>query len=354
MRALVVLDERWYSALTDLGVKIARSISGECSVAVAAIPGYPAWKVAGELGFKRFGIEDPRRGLPFKPFLSLKKTVEEFKPQVLFTIRGDEMLFGALLKKRFGFKLFRLHGHSKGVRESFLNRELHRRFVDGVVVSSRKLVNSVISELPKIFVPGIVDTEVFSFSREGRELFRKELKVGNRKLIGVVGRLDPVKGHRLFLRALSLLKREDYVAAVVGEEKNEKLEDLKKLSAELGISDRVVFIPERLPSISHFMSACDLAVVPSVGSEVIARAPLEFMACRTPVVSTNVGVLPEVIRPPYGLSVSADERSLSAAINSFLSKDLKKLGKIAEEVADEKFSFKALSPVIRSFICGGV
>ncbi len=354
MRVLAVLDERWDSALTDLGFKVARALSEECPVAVAAIPDSPAWKRAQGQGFELFPIEDPRKSLPFKPFSSLKSAVQKFSPRVLFTIRGDETLFGAVLKKRFGFKLFRLHGEAKGVKNTFLNRELHRRFVDGVIVSSRKLVNEVIAPLPKIFIPGMVDTEVFRFSEDGRREFREKLKAKNRKLIGVVGRLDPVKGHRLFLKAISLLKRDDFLAVIVGEEKNEKLKDLKTLAQTLGVSEKVIFIPERVSPISHFMSACDLAVVPSVGSEVIARVPLEFMACRTPVVSTNAGVLPEIITPPYGIAVNPDELSLSKAINTFLSKDLKKLGKIAEEVADEKFSFKALSPDVREFICGRV
>ncbi len=354
MKALVVLDERWNSALTDLGLKVARALSEKCIVSVAAIPGFPAYRIAKEIGFNVLSIEDPRKGLPFKAFFSFKRAVETFKPHVVFTIRGDEMLFGALLKNRYGYRLFRLHGQAKGVRNTFLNRELHRRFVDGVIVSSKRLVNDVIAPLPKIFIPGIVDKETFRFSEEGRKKFREKLNAGNRKLIGVVGRLDPVKGHRLLLKALSLLKRDDFLAVIVGEEKNEKLEDLKNLVKTLGVSEKVLFIPERISPISDFMSACDLAVVPSVGSEVIVRAPLEFMACRTAVVSTNVGALPEVILPPYGTTVPPDEHSLSKAIDKFLSSDLEKLGKIAQEVAYEKFSFKALSPAVCRFICGRV
>jgi len=354
VRALVVLDERWNSALTDLGLKVARAISEKCSVSVAAIPGFPAYRIAKELSFNVLPIEDPRKGLPFRAFFSFKRAVDYFRPHVVFTIRGDEMLFGALLKNRYGYRLFRLHGQAKGVRNTFLNRELHRRFVDGVIVSSRRLVNEVISPLPKIFIPGMVDTAVFKFSEEGRKKFREKFNVGKRKLIGVVGRLDPVKGHRLFLKALSLLKRDDFLAVIAGEEKNEKLKDLKNLVRTLGVSDKVVFFPKKISPISHFMSACDLAVVPSVGSEVIVRAPLEFMACRTAVVSTNVGALPEVILPPYGITVPPDEHSLSEAIDRFLSSDLEKLGKIAQEVADEKFSFKALSPAVCRFVCGRV
>jgi glycosyltransferase involved in cell wall biosynthesis len=226
--------------------------------------------------------------------------------------------------------------------------------VDGVIVSTKKFINSVISSVPKLTIHGIVDTEVFSFSESGRRAFRERLKVGERKLIGIVGRLDPVKGHRLLLRAISKLRRDDFVLAVVGEEKNTKLSELKELSKKLNISDRVIFIGKRIERISDFMSACDLAVVPSVGSEVVVRAPLEFMACKTAVVSTNVGALPEVIRPPFGVAVEPDEEKLSSAINRFLDVDLEKLGELAREVAVEKYSFSSLSPVINSFILNRV
>jgi glycosyltransferase involved in cell wall biosynthesis len=350
VRALVVLDERWDSALTDLGFKVALSLLKECNVSIAALKNSPAWKKAQEEGIPLFEIADPRKGLSLKPFLTFKESVKKFKPNLVVTIRGDEMLFGALLKKSFGYRLFRIHGSARGVRNSLLNRFIHRKFVDGVIVSTKKFINSVISSVPKLTIHGIVDTEVFSFSESGRRAFRERLKVGKRKLIGIVGRLDPVKGHRLLLSAISKLRRDDFVLAVVGEEKNTKLSELKELSKKLNISDRVIFIGKRIERISDFMSACDLAVVPSVGSEVVVRAPLEFMACKTAVVSTNVGALPEVIRPPFGVAVEPDEEKLSSAINRFLDVDLEKLGELAREVAVEKYSFSSLSPVINSFI----
>ena len=349
MRALIVLDERWDSALTDLGIKVGLSLS--CEVAFAVLKGKPAHERLKGKGYPLYFIEDPRKGLPFKAFFSLKRALTHFNPHAVITIRGDELLFSALLKSSLNYSLYRIHGEQKGVRNTALNRLLHKRLVDGVIVSSKKLINPVIEGLRKLIVPGLVDAEEFFPDEEGAEEFRRRLGVGGKKLIGVVGRLDPVKGHDLFLRALSLLKRDDWVAVVVGEEKNTKLSELRSLAKSLGISDRVIFIPERLKSVRALMSACHLGVVPSKGSEVILRAPLEFMACGTPVVSTSVGALPEVVKPPYGLSVPPTPESLSSAIDSFLDKDLKKLGQVAREVAVENYSLKANAPLIDSFIC---
>ncbi|TCK02850.1 glycosyltransferase family 4 protein [Phorcysia thermohydrogeniphila] len=350
MRKLVVLDERWNSALTDLGVKIASVLEGK--VACAVLKGFPAEKRCKELGIPTFYIEDPRKKFPLSPFLSLKKVIETFRPQVVLTIRGDEMLFSALLKKRFSFRLYRLHGEAKGIRESFLNKFLHERYVDGVILSSRKALNSVVVNLPKLFVPGAVDVEKFRFSEEGRKRVRKELKVGNELLFGVVGRLDPVKGHEVFLRALSLLKKRGlkFKAVIVGEEKNVKLSELLELCRTLSLSSDVTFIPERRKDIVDIMSAIDVGVVPSLGSEMIARVPLEFMACRRPVVVSDVGVLPEIVKEDFGIVVHPTPPSLAEGLGATFKKDLKRMGLLAEEEVREKYSLDALRSSVNSFI----
>jgi glycosyltransferase involved in cell wall biosynthesis len=350
MRKLVVLDERWDSALTDLGVKIASLLEGE--VACAVLKDSPAERKCKERGIPTFYIKDPRKGFPLFPFLSLKKVIETFKPRVVLTIRGDEMLFSALLKRRFSFRLYRLHGEAKGIRESFLNRFLHERFVNGVVLSSRKLLNSVVVNIPKLFIHGAVDVEKFRFSEEGRRRVRRELKVGSELLFGVVGRLDPVKGHEVFLRALSLLKRKglEFKAVIVGEEKNVKLRSLLELLKALSLDEEVTFIPERRKDIVDIMSAVDVGVVPSLGSEMIARVPLEFMACRRPVVVSNVGVLPEIVREEFGVVVEPSPTSLAEGLETTFKRDLKRMGLLAEEEVREKYSLDALRSSVNSFI----
>ncbi|MEO2069394.1 MAG: glycosyltransferase [Desulfurobacteriaceae bacterium] len=350
MKTLVVLDERWHSALTDLGIKVAKILKG--SVACAVLKGYPAEKEVKSLGLSFFYIEDPRKSLPFKPFFSLKRVLEEFNPDIVITIRGDELLFASLLKKKLGFKLFRIHGEAKGIRDTVLNRFLHEKFVDGVILSSKQLLNNVVINIPKVFVHGAVDTEKFRFSKSGRERIRKELKVESSILLGIVGRLDPVKGHALFLKSLSILLKKglDVKGLVVGEEKNIKLSELKGLAESLKISDKVIFIPEKRKDIVDIMSAVDIGVVSSIGSEMIARVPLEFMACGRPIIVTNVGVLPEIVKKEFGEVVDLNENLLSKGIERIILKDLRKLGNLARKEAVSKYSMEKLSEVINSFI----
>ncbi|RUM42832.1 MAG: hypothetical protein DSY34_01150, partial [Desulfurobacterium sp.] len=259
--------------------------------------------------------------------------------------------FSSLLKKKFGFKLYRIHGEAKGIRNTVLNRYVHKKYVDGVVLSSRRLVNDVIVDLSKVFVRGAVDTEKFKFSEEGRRRLREELCIGDSILLGIVGRLDPVKGHDLFIRALSVLveKGLNVKGLIVGEEKNVKLYDLGSLARNLGVDRNIIFITERREDIIDLMSAIDVGVVPSKGSEMIARTLLEFMACGRPVVATEVGVLPEIVKENFGRVVKAEEEALCRGIEAILNRNLRELGKAAREEAVENFSLCRLADVVNSF-----
>jgi glycosyltransferase involved in cell wall biosynthesis len=350
MRKLIVLDERWDSALTDLGVKIASVLEGE--IACAVLKDSPAERKCRERGIPVFHITDPRKGLPLIPFLSLKKVISTFRPHTVLTIRGDEMLFAALLKKHYSFRLYRLHGEAKGIRNSALNRFLHRKFVDGVILSSQKLVCPVVSGIPKLFIHGAVDTEKFKFSPAGRKRIRNELKIGNELLFGTIGRLDPVKGHAMLLKAFSILKKGGlkFRAVIVGEEKNVRLHDLINLVKKLSLTENIIFIPERRKDIIDIISAVDAGIIPSLGSEMIARVPLEFMACRKPIVVTDTGVLPEIVRSEFGIVVRPEANALAKGIKLLLSKDLKNMALKAQEETREKYSLDALRRAVNRFI----
>ncbi len=348
-RTLVVLDEIWDSALTDLGIKIASVLNG--AVACAVIRNSAAHRKCRELGLELFFIENPRKTLPFKPFMSLKNAISLFNPSVVLTIRGDEMLFSCLLKKRFKFRLYRLHGEAKGIKSNFLNKYLHQNFLDGVLLSSKKLNTDIVSGLRKVFIPGAVDTNRFRFSKSGREKIRQKFRVGRSILLGVVGRLDPVKGHVLFLKAFSKLKRKFPVKALImGEEKGVKLRELEAVALSLGVKNDVFFMTERVSSIANYMSACDIAVVPSKGSEMIVRVPLEFMSCGIPVVATNVGVLPEIVTPKTGICVEANPQSIAEGVEKLLSNQRRSRDEIRSEV-QRKYSLDALGSLLNSFLC---
>jgi len=115
-------------------------------------------------------------------------------------------------------------------------------------------------------------------------------------LVGVLARLEPVKGVADFLQAASRVpahaagdKRVQFVVAGEGSEADR----IRQVRDELGLADRVM-LPGRTPSAAGLLAACDLVVVPSL-SEGFGIVAAEAMALGKPVVATRVGGLPEVV-----------------------------------------------------------
>jgi glycosyltransferase involved in cell wall biosynthesis len=66
--------------------------------------------------------------------------------------------------------------------------------------------------------------------------------------------------------------------------------------ADAGVGD-ITRISGRRDDVAACVSALDIGVVASLWSEAIARSALEIMAADRPLVSTNVGVMPDLVDP---------------------------------------------------------
>jgi D-inositol-3-phosphate glycosyltransferase len=116
-------------------------------------------------------------------------------------------------------------------------------------------------------------------------------------LLLFVGRIQPLKGVEVAVRALASLAedRPDARLAIVGGPSGPRgdveLDRMMGLVDELGLSDRVVFVPPRPHELlSTYYRAADVCLVPS-RSESFGLVALEAAACGTPVVASDVGGL---------------------------------------------------------------
>src|SRR5262245_21970768 len=110
-----------------------------------------------------------------------------------------------------------------------------------------------------------------------------------------VGRIQPLKGLDVAVRALAELDCPSAVLLVVGGasgiDGQVEVARIEKLAAELGVSERVRFTePQRHHMLSTFYRAAGLVLVPS-RSESFGLVALEAAACGTPVVAAAVGGL---------------------------------------------------------------
>jgi len=117
------------------------------------------------------------------------------------------------------------------------------------------------------------------------------------QLVAFVGRIQPLKAPDVLLRAVAKLP--DLRLLVVGGPSGSGLatpDGLVRLASELGITDRVTFLPPQpRAQLANVYRAADLVAVPSY-SESFGLVAVEAQACGTPVVAAAVGGLPVAVR----------------------------------------------------------
>ena len=136
-----------------------------------------------------------------------------------------------------------------------------------------------------------------------------------------VGRIARVRRIELLLQAAAKLSIPFHVTLVGGEEKTSSLskggylDELKRLSASLNISDRVTFAgPQPPDALGTWYRGADVFVYPSL-YENFGQPILEAAAAGLPIVSTAVGVAPEIITDgETGFLVQGDAQSFAERI----------------------------------------
>ena len=113
-------------------------------------------------------------------------------------------------------------------------------------------------------------------------------------LIGIVGRLVPIKNHALFLEMASrvLQSQPDAYFLIVGD--GEDRAALETLADRLGLRKRVVFTGW-MRDLTPVFSDLDLLVLSS-DNEGTPTAIMQALAAGVPVVSTTVGGVPDLLR----------------------------------------------------------
>ncbi len=110
-----------------------------------------------------------------------------------------------------------------------------------------------------------------------------------------VGRIQPLKGPDVAVRALAEMRRPDALLLIVGGasglEGDDEMHRLHGLMDQLGVRNQVRFVPPQAHHIlSTYYRAADVVLVPS-RSESFGLVALEASACGIPVVASAVGGL---------------------------------------------------------------
>lgn len=206
----------------------------------------------------------------------------------------------------------------------------------------------------KVIPPGYDDTRFFPVSLASRRALKEELDLDGR-IVLALGRVAKNKGYDLLLRAMpAMFERVDnakLLLAIGSTEPSEseiaQIEDLKRLAAELNISERVIFrdyIPDEW--LADYYRAADVFALSS-RYEPFGMTAVEAMACGTATVVTTEGGLWEHVT--WGLDAlyanPFDPESFGHAIHAALAypRVAQQLVKYGSQTARARFTWTGIA-----------
>ncbi|MBL7004920.1 MAG: glycosyltransferase family 4 protein [Gammaproteobacteria bacterium] len=140
-------------------------------------------------------------------------------------------------------------------------------------------------------------------SHSDKQNLKRQLSLPlNKTLIGLPGRLTPGKGHDVFIKAAAILLQThaELAFVIIGGTKADEgadlayIEKLKTVITENNLGSQFYFtgFQTNIPAI---VESLDIACVPS-DNEAFGLTVIEVMAMNTPLVASNAGGIPELLR----------------------------------------------------------
>ena len=188
-----------------------------------------------------------------------------------------------------------------------------------------------------------IDMNRFEPDKKAGEKVRREWKIQEGELlIGLVGRLDPMKDHPTFLKTAGILarQRESMRFVCVGDGPSSYKQKLQSLAAQCGLGSKLVWAGSR-KDMRAVYNACNVIVNSSAWGEGLCNALLEAMACGVPCAATDVGDSAVVINDQSMVVKAGDVGALTTAINSALSASYHKSPHEVREHVKKNFGMDA-------------
>jgi glycosyltransferase involved in cell wall biosynthesis len=203
-------------------------------------------------------------------------------------------------------------------------------------------------------IPGGVDTSRFQ-PNLSRQQAREQLNWHqDRTILFTPRRLVHRMGIDTLLTALAKIKSRipDVWLAVAG--KGPLRDSLEQQVTALGLNEQVKFLgflPDDQLPIAY--QAADLTVVPSQSLEGFGLILLESLACGTPVLSTPVGGMPEILAPfaPHLLTDSINEEAIATRLTELLTQKISMPSRSdCHEYASTNFNWHKIAQQVRQVL----
>ena len=308
-------------------------------------------------GVKLISLEKQHRWDVLSFSWRLYSEIKRLNPDILHGYLGSGNLLATFLKPALPTtRIF------WGVRASnmdltrydWLSRVLYRlecfcsRFPDLIIVNSHagqayQLAHGFPAD-KMVVIPNGIDTEKFKPNPNARTKIRSEWGIpANTILVGLVGRLDPMKDHPTFLKAAALLcqVRQDVLFVCIGGGLENYAREMHQLANQLEISEKVIWAGARA-DVADVYNALDIAVSSSSYGEGFPNVIGEAMACGVPCVATDVGDSAWIVGDTGIIVPPKNPEELVAGWLTCMERDKNKFGLQVRSRISENFSVKHL------------
>ncbi len=331
MRILQLIDIPWDSGLAHYALMMSQGLkkSGH-KVYISAIPGLKPWAKAHKLGLHTVPLATLKGLKPLRRFL------RDQKIDLLNAHTGSTHSLAVASALGQPVAVVRTRSDARGVK-----RRIGSRFLFGHthrVIAAAEYIREAYLKALKLPPRKVITVP------QGIALSDFDVKpLPQPPVLGIVARLDPVKGHRYLLEALNILRHTypDVRLRIIGQDENVTQRELRAVAERLRI-DRAVEFEGFRSDIAAVMAGCTIGVIPSTGSEAVSRVALEWMASGRPVVATKVGCLPEVVKDhSTGILVEPkDAPALARALAALLHNParLQGMGRAGRQRVEQSYS----------------
>ncbi len=299
-----------------------------------------------------------------KAFYAIKKVLKEYAPDIVHTHVARAGIIGRYTarKSKVPIVLHTFHGHHfYGYTNKFfikIYRQLEKylsSISDAVIVlnnrQKRDLVEvfGVIPEEKCYVIPNGFDVKKFLQIPEEIKLeFKEKFSLPDDKIIlAAVGRLAPVKNHKLLVEAIDLLPRSllNKIRVLIvgdGSLKTELLRQIRNKGLGAGEDARSLFVfTSWVTDVREVYANADIVVLTSL-NEGAPVSLVEAQASGVPVISTRVGGVEDVVKhKETGLLVPPNNPSeLAKAIKELVEDEekRKRFGEEGQKFVSEHFS----------------
>ncbi len=295
------------------------------------------------------GLKD--KSLDIGAFFKLRKIIKTEKPDIVHTHASMIARIAARLVK--GTKVvytrhcaYPVKSYIKSGPGHFLYKTVNELFADRIIAvgnaAEENLLDGGISK-DKIttFFNGVNKLEKTS-AEEQKSLKQKYNIADNEKVIGIVARLEDVKGHETFIDAARILLKDKKLKAkffILGTGSIE--ESLKKKVKDLGMEKDIIFTGF-VKNVGDYLNIFDVQVNCSYGTETSSLSLLEGMSIGVPACASNYGGNPYLIEDGengYIFKIK-DSNELANDVYKILTDDgiRVKMQKRSVEIFEEKFT----------------